>query len=223
MNDTEQLYCDFCGAQTDDPWHTSDSTRRHLHQCAACHAASDQHRLTERNLIAALPKVCKKPSSDFEYGYNKALQYVTENLRRLFNGADCVQIDTWELIRSINGGGAGPIVDKKTSEEIMEGTFECPICGKDTPHEHSGAENAQHTIITKLRGQSLWAAEHGIWKGSEVTRIFTHEGVGGTQLIHAADIVAYHNNIVEQLLAVISREFEKQAQRGGLLAATEAK
>lgn len=41
----EPLTCDFCGAQTDDPWHTSDATRKHLHQCDACHADSGQ-RLT---------------------------------------------------------------------------------------------------------------------------------------------------------------------------------
>lgn len=31
------LNCDTCGASVDDPWHTSDSTRRHLHQCDLCH------------------------------------------------------------------------------------------------------------------------------------------------------------------------------------------
>jgi hypothetical protein len=34
----EPLTCDFCGAPTDDPWHTSDTKRKHLHQCDACHA-----------------------------------------------------------------------------------------------------------------------------------------------------------------------------------------
>jgi len=36
----EPLPCDFCDAKTMDPWHTSDATRRHLHQCDACHAAA---------------------------------------------------------------------------------------------------------------------------------------------------------------------------------------
>jgi hypothetical protein len=35
----EPLTCDFCGAKVDDPWHTSDATRKHLHQCDACHAS----------------------------------------------------------------------------------------------------------------------------------------------------------------------------------------
>ncbi|BCF96586.1 hypothetical protein PPGU19_011550 [Paraburkholderia sp. PGU19] len=38
----ELLTCDFCGAHTDDPWHTSDAMRKHLHQCDACHSASGQ-------------------------------------------------------------------------------------------------------------------------------------------------------------------------------------
>jgi hypothetical protein len=35
------LKCDFCGALTEDPWHTSSKTERHLHQCDACHTAPD--------------------------------------------------------------------------------------------------------------------------------------------------------------------------------------
>lgn len=38
--DGESLNCDFCAAPTDDPWHTSDATRKHLHQCDACHIAA---------------------------------------------------------------------------------------------------------------------------------------------------------------------------------------
>lgn len=36
----ELIECDFCGATVVDPWHTSDATRKHLHQCDACHAAA---------------------------------------------------------------------------------------------------------------------------------------------------------------------------------------
>lgn len=46
---TEPLTCDFCGAVTDDPWHTSDATRKHLHQCDACHADSGQ-KLTDEQI-----------------------------------------------------------------------------------------------------------------------------------------------------------------------------
>lgn len=45
----EPLTCDFCGAQTEDPWHTSDATRKHLHQCDACHADSGQ-KLTDEQI-----------------------------------------------------------------------------------------------------------------------------------------------------------------------------
>lgn len=36
---SEPLTCDFCGAQTDDPWHTSGITEKHLHQCDACRSS----------------------------------------------------------------------------------------------------------------------------------------------------------------------------------------
>lgn len=35
----DPLTCDFCGAATDDPWHTSGIIERHLHQCDACRSA----------------------------------------------------------------------------------------------------------------------------------------------------------------------------------------
>lgn len=46
----DPLTCDFCGAPTDDPWHTSDATRKHLHQCDACHADSGQ-KLTDEQIV----------------------------------------------------------------------------------------------------------------------------------------------------------------------------
>jgi hypothetical protein len=44
------LTCDFCGVQVDDPWHTSDSTRKHLHQCDACHASGPEP-MTDAEII----------------------------------------------------------------------------------------------------------------------------------------------------------------------------
>ena len=38
----DELKCDSCGAETPDPWHTSDATRKHLHECDACHPAPTQ-------------------------------------------------------------------------------------------------------------------------------------------------------------------------------------
>lgn len=35
---------------------------------------------------------------------------------------------------------------KLSGKRVPDGTFACPICGKDTPHEHSSAEVAQHRI-----------------------------------------------------------------------------
>jgi hypothetical protein len=35
---------------------------------------------------------------------------------------------------------------KLSGKPVPDGTFACPICGKDTPHEHSSAEVAQHRI-----------------------------------------------------------------------------
>lgn len=31
------LRCDYCGAPTDDPWHSSVGDNRHVHSCDACH------------------------------------------------------------------------------------------------------------------------------------------------------------------------------------------
>lgn len=33
------LRCDRCGAQTDNPWHSSVGDNRHVHSCDACHSA----------------------------------------------------------------------------------------------------------------------------------------------------------------------------------------
>jgi hypothetical protein len=38
----ESLNCDFCGVSVDEPWHTSDATRKHLHTCDACHISPTQ-------------------------------------------------------------------------------------------------------------------------------------------------------------------------------------
>jgi hypothetical protein len=43
---------------------------------------------------------------------------------------------------------------KLSGKPVPDGTFACPICGKDAPHEHSSAEVAQHRID---RTGSKWA------------------------------------------------------------------
>jgi len=59
-DDSEPLTCDFCGAVTDDPWHTSDATRKHLHQCDACHATAFDPTAECNPFVTSCPR-CKNP------------------------------------------------------------------------------------------------------------------------------------------------------------------
>ncbi len=47
VEDDQSLTCDYCGAITEDPWHTSGVLNgvvsRHIHSCDACYAANLSH------------------------------------------------------------------------------------------------------------------------------------------------------------------------------------
>ena len=36
---SEALVCDYCGALTPDPWHSSENGNKHYHRCDKCHEA----------------------------------------------------------------------------------------------------------------------------------------------------------------------------------------
>jgi hypothetical protein len=52
--------------------------------------------------------------------------------------------DVIELFESMPVAAAVAAGEPITEESKMEGTFGCPICGKDSPHQHSGEEVARH-------------------------------------------------------------------------------
>ena len=40
VGEAEALICDDCGAETNDPWHSSKGTNRHYHRCDSCNSIS---------------------------------------------------------------------------------------------------------------------------------------------------------------------------------------
>ncbi|MGF7131972.1 hypothetical protein P3T40_003455 [Paraburkholderia sp. EB58] len=61
-----------------------------------------------------------------------------------FSGKDCAELA--DLIEGLASSNAAAVAvgEPITEEPKMEGTFGCPICGKDSPHQHSGEEVARH-------------------------------------------------------------------------------
>jgi len=90
---------------------------------------------------------------------------------------------------------------------MIEGTFNCPICGTDSPHEHTSVEAAQFQISQTMRSKAHWHLvnkNHATAKGwSYYPSIVTGEGyeLGYAHGDVAQRLIDYHNRIVDELLA----------------------
>jgi hypothetical protein len=83
----EPVICDFCGAQVDDPWHTSDATRKHLHQCDACHATSGQ-KLTDGQIATIEEAQIKLENIGHIFAGDKQARRLAAELKAIL-GASC--------------------------------------------------------------------------------------------------------------------------------------
>lgn len=98
--------------------------------------------------------------------------------------------------------------------EIMEKppSSVCPICGVNTPHQHSGTEVAEHQVKVVMRGRLQWHLvnkHHATATGHNYyPSITTGEGVevGYARGDVADTIIREHNRVVDSLLGFTSTD-----------------
>lgn len=104
---------------------------------------SQEVRMAEPNSMtgydAATVEACAKVAKGYREGRNGFHPYAAH-----IPGAIA------EAIRALPIAPPAPL--QVTADDVAQGTFACPICGKDTPHYHSAAEVAEHRATHTITG-----------------------------------------------------------------------